>query len=684
MIPNAAIREVETSGVTGAVSFGISSKDGAHIMGILRDTLYSDKILAVLREYSANAWDAHRESGKARNLPISVHVPTAGDPSLRIRDYGHGLSHQDVFEVFTQYGASTKRNSNEAVGMLGIGSKSGFAYSDTFTITSWNGGMKRIYVAALDPSDKGILSQLHEEPCGEETGVEIEIPVKNQDLWNFTNKATNLFQHFEPRPKINIPLPSAAVGKKLKNGSIYDGHEGEWIALMGCIGYRLNIEQLEGVAGFDMDTFSRVGGALYFNIGEVSVNASREELKYSDSTKAMIVKRLNDLVDEYVMMTLDTIKNGGFTPWEQRLRGQVLSRLKLPILKDIEELFSTRVSIKVPPVTFTLQVGKSVVGSISVNADTKLYLQDDKRGLRGFNLNSHDHIVKPVGKSTLKQVRDELDTILATIGATGVPISNLSTLIWTATYRKGGGLKNVKHHVKTFKLLDNASLGRPLSSNWEPETERSATTEDVFVILNSFKGKDQFYDTYRLDSKIAKALGITMPTVYGYKWTEAKPIGENDCLGKSYQTWHMEFVASLANDSNKEIVDHIRQSNVLYGYYHHDYVYNQYRAIGKQKSLEIEVGLGQDHEISKLCSRIVESEEFMKNSKIDRDVLEYLDRKVFSSVQDKDNETKTIANNIAKKYPMMKLNSSGVQLVWGENCKIWIEYIKLVDNKENP
>lgn len=29
-------------------------------MTILRDTLYSDKVLAVIREYSANAWDAAR------------------------------------------------------------------------------------------------------------------------------------------------------------------------------------------------------------------------------------------------------------------------------------------------------------------------------------------------------------------------------------------------------------------------------------------------------------------------------------------------------------------------------------------------------------------------------------------------------------------------------------------------
>ena len=91
------------------------------------------------------------------------------DPTLFIRDFGPGLSRNDVFSVFTQYGASTKRNDDNSVGMLGIGSKSGFSYADSFTITSWNGGTKSIYVAVLDETDKGIINLMHEEPCGDET-----------------------------------------------------------------------------------------------------------------------------------------------------------------------------------------------------------------------------------------------------------------------------------------------------------------------------------------------------------------------------------------------------------------------------------------------------------------------------------------------------------------------------------
>ena len=142
MIPNVRDRELHSSGVVGVASFGISLKDSAHLMTILRDAVYSDKVLAVLREYGANAWDAHRSVGKM-DLPIKVTLPTREEPTLCVRDYGPGLSHSDVFEVFTQYGASSKRQDDVTVGSFGIGSKSGFAYADSFTIVSRHAGQQR-------------------------------------------------------------------------------------------------------------------------------------------------------------------------------------------------------------------------------------------------------------------------------------------------------------------------------------------------------------------------------------------------------------------------------------------------------------------------------------------------------------------------------------------------------------
>jgi hypothetical protein len=69
MIPPVTTHTVTLGGAQASASFGISAADEAHLMGILREGLYSDKILAILREYGSNAWDAHRSAGK-HELPI--------------------------------------------------------------------------------------------------------------------------------------------------------------------------------------------------------------------------------------------------------------------------------------------------------------------------------------------------------------------------------------------------------------------------------------------------------------------------------------------------------------------------------------------------------------------------------------------------------------------------------------
>ena len=83
--------KITRKGVTKAVSFGIKQTSLAHILNVLRNQLYSDKIGAVVREYSANAVDANREAGKA-DTPIEVTLPSSFDPVFKVRDFGPALN----------------------------------------------------------------------------------------------------------------------------------------------------------------------------------------------------------------------------------------------------------------------------------------------------------------------------------------------------------------------------------------------------------------------------------------------------------------------------------------------------------------------------------------------------------------------------------------------------------------
>jgi HSP90 family molecular chaperone len=186
---------LKTHGIQKTVKFGIKASGLAHIFNVLRNQLYSDKIMAVVREYTCNAVDAHIEDGNS-DRPIVVTLPTQLLPEFKVRDFGKALTDAEIADVYAFYGESTKRQSNEMIGQLGLGSKSAFAYGDNFVINSFINGTKCIYNAFIDPSQIGQISKIGVEDTDEENGIEIIVPVRDDDHTEFEEKAYSLFRYF--------------------------------------------------------------------------------------------------------------------------------------------------------------------------------------------------------------------------------------------------------------------------------------------------------------------------------------------------------------------------------------------------------------------------------------------------------------------------------------------------------
>jgi hypothetical protein len=91
----------------------------------LSSRLYSDKIRAVIRELSCNAWDAHQDADKG-DVPFEVHLPTDFEPYFEIKDFGTGMTHRDIVDLFASYFGTNKSESDKFIGALGLGSKSPF------------------------------------------------------------------------------------------------------------------------------------------------------------------------------------------------------------------------------------------------------------------------------------------------------------------------------------------------------------------------------------------------------------------------------------------------------------------------------------------------------------------------------------------------------------------------------
>ena len=90
---------------------GFKIQASAKAFEILSSNIYTNKVRAVIREYNCNAYDAHVDAGTERTW--DVHLPTMLESYFSVRDYGTGLSDQQVREIFTTYFHSTKTNSND-------------------------------------------------------------------------------------------------------------------------------------------------------------------------------------------------------------------------------------------------------------------------------------------------------------------------------------------------------------------------------------------------------------------------------------------------------------------------------------------------------------------------------------------------------------------------------------------
>lgn len=154
--------------------------DAAVVIDILRNRLYSDKIRVVVQEYLSNARDAMRECGNTKDH-IEVTLPTSKKPVLTIRDFGPGLSVERVGEVFVQFGKSTKRASETQTGGFGLGGKSAFAYTDSFTVISIHDGIETHYVAHIGKNSVGSLDQVYQGKTKAKSGVEIQIGVNKTE-----------------------------------------------------------------------------------------------------------------------------------------------------------------------------------------------------------------------------------------------------------------------------------------------------------------------------------------------------------------------------------------------------------------------------------------------------------------------------------------------------------------------
>ena len=278
----------------------------AKAFAILSDGLYSNKILAVVRELSTNAYDSHVAAG-CPEKPFDVTLPTSLDHEFSVRDYGTGLSKEDCMSLYTTYFRSDKTDSNDAVGCLGLGSKSPFAYTDQFMVESFYNGSHMTFSAYKNENDEPVFALLTEQRTDEPNGLKVSFATDSNDTFAFRHEAGNVWKYFVTTPNVNIEIEIDSQGDAVMSGDDWKicnkanrGYAKNEI-VMGQIAYELDADQFDGEV-YDL-LWRGHGLIVYANIGDVDITPSRESLSYNSRTKEFIHNKIKTILEEISTQT---------------------------------------------------------------------------------------------------------------------------------------------------------------------------------------------------------------------------------------------------------------------------------------------------------------------------------------------------------------------------------------------
>jgi hypothetical protein len=595
MKPVVEQREHEASGVQKDVAFSIKESNVPFLEHILRNTMYSDPEMAVVREYSTNAVDAHRAAGKA-DVSIEVSLPDLVDCFLKIRDYGAGLSDDEMQGLYCSYGESSKRGNNDDTGMLGIGCKSGFSYGQSLMVNSYRDGTVSTWSFYIGEDNRSHGSQMFSGPTELANGLEVIIPVKRDDISKFHDRALHLFSFFRVAPKLlNVQqhviekLEQQRARKPLYSGAdwLYMGGKSQSYAVMGNIPYPIDADVFGNDISTEMKGIVEAGVILYFDIGELEFAASREQLQYTAHTKKSIIAKLSTMNTTLVGELTKGFANCK-TLWEAKIlyrkvyheAGELFAFSYLiktqtefqgtPLTSDyFEAVHNSSASAEASHVFYKEGPYSKMKkdGAVQIQAHPEhLVVYNDKRLLIG----TQNRVVGLIESKKYKKVyvlRFKDDAMyqawLADNKFDGpvVKISDLPKEPLSKYYPKlVSRSNNPKHLSKEFEL-DINSGGWTSSDFWKPVTVDPEEAEGVYLEIERFQYIDR-HGTLRKPDHLhstlhtLKAAGVVIPVIYGFKKKSAEQARNNPEMVLFWE-WYQDAI-----DQHLQTMGEIEQAYV--------------------------------------------------------------------------------------------------------------------------
>jgi hypothetical protein len=287
--------EVLSEGISQeTIEMSLDSDSAQFLMQMLSKNLYSDPIGSTVRETCSNALDSHRRAGVTD--PIIVKFGTNSDYSYEfsVEDFGIGLDDDDVKQIISKYGKSTKRGIANEFGMFGIGFKSPLAYTSSFTFITRKDGIERSYMM-YEGENINTIDLLYQCPTPERNGTKVKVPVNFSDRWEFVNKIREQLAYFR-----NVYFDVNLAGNQIEDFNIYES--GDFIVstlsrdsdLHICLDnvyYPVDFTKL-GIARIDSNI------ALKFSLTDgIIPTPNRESIRYTPESKVIILRKIQKIAD---------------------------------------------------------------------------------------------------------------------------------------------------------------------------------------------------------------------------------------------------------------------------------------------------------------------------------------------------------------------------------------------------
>lgn len=283
--------------------------------------IYSNPIGSICREITSNCFDSHLEAKVDKAVVISK-VYEDETTYIVFKDVGVGLSPQRMSKIYMNYGSSTKRDDDSLIGGFGLGSKTPLSYADYFYIETVSNrklvdlpvrNVPYVKFGKLEVIlDKGIkydylfskgeefptLELLNEEETEECNGTEIKIEIKDYaDQVKFETALKEQLSYFD-----NVYFKGWNINNyyKIYDNDLYkfrstDLYSDEMHICLGKVAYPIDWKKID-------EERLNIPVGIKFEIGELIVTPSRENLRYTDEIKVLVKERVQKVKEALIQL----------------------------------------------------------------------------------------------------------------------------------------------------------------------------------------------------------------------------------------------------------------------------------------------------------------------------------------------------------------------------------------------